>query len=130
MDNIETLYAWSICDRILTERRDLPASYFAAQTIRQKLVHSMKELPASTHIALRDSLINHLRLDFFIFTLIPPKTVVVIVVIVIFLCKSLSGNYIFFVLFNSNNCQNKQALLIGTLTVLPLFKRQPLFLSD
>ncbi|VDM94956.1 unnamed protein product [Thelazia callipaeda] len=57
----KSVYAWSICDRILTERRDLTASYFAAQTMRQKLLHSMKELPASTHLSLRDSLINHLR---------------------------------------------------------------------
>ncbi|KAM3719234.1 Transportin-3 [Dirofilaria immitis] len=57
----KSVYSWSICDRILSEHRDSTASYFAAQTMRQKLLHSMKELPSSSHLSLRDSLINHLR---------------------------------------------------------------------
>ncbi|VDK71439.1 unnamed protein product [Litomosoides sigmodontis] len=57
----KSIYSWSICDRILSEHRDSTASYFAAQTMRQKLLHSMKELPSSSYLSLRDSLINHLR---------------------------------------------------------------------
>ncbi|VDM48191.1 unnamed protein product [Toxocara canis] len=56
----KSVCAWSICDQILAQRRDLNACYFAAQTMRQKLLHNMRELPPSSHKALHDSLMNHL----------------------------------------------------------------------
>ncbi|VDK43028.1 unnamed protein product [Anisakis simplex] len=56
----KSVCAWSICDRILAERKDQNACYFAAQTMRQKLLHSMRELPPTSHKSLHESLINHL----------------------------------------------------------------------
>uniref|UniRef100_F1KRX1 Transportin-3 n=1 Tax=Ascaris suum TaxID=6253 RepID=F1KRX1_ASCSU len=56
----KSVYAWTICDRMLAEKRDVNACYFAAQTMRQKLLHSMRELPRIAYTSLRDSLINHI----------------------------------------------------------------------
>ncbi|MFH4983756.1 hypothetical protein AB6A40_010465 [Gnathostoma spinigerum] len=56
----KSVYAWSICDQILSRCRDPYMCCFAAQTMRQKLLHSIKELPSSSYASLRDSLLNHL----------------------------------------------------------------------
>ncbi|KAE9420888.1 hypothetical protein Angca_004014, partial [Angiostrongylus cantonensis] len=53
--------AWSLCDRILCERRDPLACCFAAQTLRQKIMKSLGELPRESYLPLRESLISHLR---------------------------------------------------------------------
>lgn len=60
------VYAWSIVDIILAQKKNYNASYFAAQTMRQKVLYDFKELPKDSYIALRDSLINHLKLVFYV----------------------------------------------------------------
>uniref|UniRef100_A0A914E232 Importin N-terminal domain-containing protein n=1 Tax=Acrobeloides nanus TaxID=290746 RepID=A0A914E232_9BILA len=57
----KSVYAWSIVDIILAQKKNYNASYFAAQTMRQKVLYDFKELPKDSYIALRDSLINHLK---------------------------------------------------------------------
>ncbi|VDL71351.1 unnamed protein product [Nippostrongylus brasiliensis] len=52
--------AWTLCDRILCERRDPLACCFAAQTLRQKIMKSLSELPKDAYLSLRESLISHL----------------------------------------------------------------------
>ncbi|KAJ1353594.1 hypothetical protein KIN20_010249, partial [Parelaphostrongylus tenuis] len=55
-----SVQAWSLCDGILCERRDPLACCFAAQTLRQKIMKSLSELPRETYYSLRESLISHL----------------------------------------------------------------------
>ncbi|KAK5978404.1 hypothetical protein GCK32_004583 [Trichostrongylus colubriformis] len=54
------IQAWTLCDRILCERRDPLACCFAAQTLRQKIMKSLSELPKDAYFSLRESLISHL----------------------------------------------------------------------
>ncbi|EYC43438.1 hypothetical protein Y032_0494g2462 [Ancylostoma ceylanicum] len=55
-----SVQAWTLCDRILCERRDPLACCFAAQTLRQKILKSLAELPKDACLSLRESLITHL----------------------------------------------------------------------
>ncbi|KHJ94471.1 hypothetical protein OESDEN_05596 [Oesophagostomum dentatum] len=55
-----SVQAWTLCDRILCERRDPLACCFAAQTLRQKIMKSLSELPKESYLSLRESLITHL----------------------------------------------------------------------
>ena len=55
-----SVYAWSISDQLLQQRKDTESCYFAAQTMRTKIQFSFAELPASSYISLRDSLIDHI----------------------------------------------------------------------
>ncbi|KAK6028167.1 CDK-activating kinase assembly factor MAT1 [Ostertagia ostertagi] len=55
-----SVQAWTLCDRILCERRDPLACCFAAQTLRQKIMKSLSELPKDAYLSLRESLISHL----------------------------------------------------------------------
>uniref|UniRef100_A0A914X9R9 Exportin-1/Importin-beta-like domain-containing protein n=1 Tax=Plectus sambesii TaxID=2011161 RepID=A0A914X9R9_9BILA len=55
-----SLFAWEIADKLLAEKRDQTSCYFAAQTMRQKLLYSFHELPVNSHASLRDSLLQHL----------------------------------------------------------------------
>ncbi|KAK6737934.1 hypothetical protein RB195_020183 [Necator americanus] len=55
-----SINAWTLCDRILCERRDPLACCFAAQTLRQKILKSLAELPRESCLSLRESLITHL----------------------------------------------------------------------
>ncbi|GMR34304.1 hypothetical protein PMAYCL1PPCAC_04499, partial [Pristionchus mayeri] len=55
-----TMGAWTACDRLLREKRDAVSVCFAAQTIRQKILKSLKELPSESLMSLRDSLTSHL----------------------------------------------------------------------
>ncbi|CAJ0955503.1 unnamed protein product, partial [Mesorhabditis belari] len=56
----KSILAWTACDRILGERKNPVASYFAAQTLRQKILKNLKEVPRESLESLRDSIINHL----------------------------------------------------------------------
>ncbi|VDP27288.1 unnamed protein product [Heligmosomoides polygyrus] len=55
-----SVQAWTLCDRILCERQDPLACCFAAQTLRQKIMKSLSELPKDAYLSLRESLIAHL----------------------------------------------------------------------
>ncbi|GMT13539.1 hypothetical protein PFISCL1PPCAC_4836, partial [Pristionchus fissidentatus] len=55
-----TMGAWTACDRLLREKRDAVSVCFAAQTLRQKILKSLKELPAESLMSLRESLTGHL----------------------------------------------------------------------
>ncbi|CAK5076348.1 unnamed protein product [Meloidogyne enterolobii] len=54
----KSIDAWTIADRILNEARSSDACLFAAQTLRNKLLYQMHELPSDSYVALRDSLFN------------------------------------------------------------------------
>ncbi|XP_034948229.1 transportin-3 [Chelonus insularis] len=56
----KSIYAWKISDEMLQEKRDPESCYFAAQTMRTKIQYYFHELPAESHISLRDSLLNHI----------------------------------------------------------------------
>ncbi|RCN29206.1 exportin 1-like protein [Ancylostoma caninum] len=60
-----SVQAWTLCDRILCERHDPLACCFAAQTLRQKILKSLAELPKDACLSLRESLITHLRFVLF-----------------------------------------------------------------
>nr|VZI18903.1 unnamed protein product [Spirometra erinaceieuropaei] len=55
----QSVYAWEISDQLLYLKRDLSSSYFGAQTIRIKIQMYFTELPTGSHMALKDSLLNH-----------------------------------------------------------------------
>ncbi|KAL4659483.1 transportin-3 isoform X2 [Arapaima gigas] len=56
-----SMYAWEISDQLLQLKQDVESCYFAAQTMKMKIQTSFYELPAETHIALRDSLLSHIQ---------------------------------------------------------------------
>eukprot|EP00051_Salpingoeca_urceolata_P015056 m.192901 g.192901 ORF g.192901 m.192901 type:complete len:935 (-) comp18277_c0_seq1:107-2911(-) len=57
----KTVHAWSISDQLLQRKISTEASYFAAQTMRSKILYSFHELPAETLPSLRESLLVQLR---------------------------------------------------------------------
>ncbi|XP_048839327.1 transportin-3 [Brienomyrus brachyistius] len=57
----KSMYAWEISDQLLQLKQDVESCYFAAQTMKMKIQTSFYELPADTHIALRDSLLSHIE---------------------------------------------------------------------
>uniref|UniRef100_A0A0N5B0K8 Xpo1 domain-containing protein n=1 Tax=Syphacia muris TaxID=451379 RepID=A0A0N5B0K8_9BILA len=56
----KSVYAWTVCDRILGEKKEYNACLFAAQTMRQKLLHHMRELPPDSYLSLQESLLSHI----------------------------------------------------------------------
>ncbi|MGH0142088.1 UNVERIFIED_CONTAM: hypothetical protein FKN15_075373 [Acipenser sinensis] len=56
-----SMYAWEIADQLLQLKQDVESCYFAAQTMKMKIQTSFYELPAETHISLRDSLLSHIQ---------------------------------------------------------------------
>ncbi|KAJ8373759.1 hypothetical protein SKAU_G00043390 [Synaphobranchus kaupii] len=56
-----SMYAWEISDQLLQLKQDVESCYFAAQTMKMKIQTSFYELPADTHVALRDSLLTHIE---------------------------------------------------------------------
>ena len=43
------MYAWTVADDLLLLKRDVETSYFAAQTMKNKVRFSFDELPVETH---------------------------------------------------------------------------------
>ncbi|XP_014219143.1 transportin-3 isoform X1 [Copidosoma floridanum] len=56
----KSVWAWKISDEMLQQKKDMQSCFFAAQTMRSKIQHCFQELPAESHISLRDSLLNHI----------------------------------------------------------------------
>ncbi|KAG1670798.1 Transportin-3 [Nymphon striatum] len=56
----ESVFAWKISDDLLLKKHDMESLYFAAQTMRTKIQYSFHELPDSSYISLRDSLVHHI----------------------------------------------------------------------
>ncbi|KAK1169089.1 transportin-3 isoform X2 [Acipenser oxyrinchus oxyrinchus] len=56
-----SMHAWEIADQLLQLKQDVESCYFAAQTMKMKIQTSFYELPAETHISLRDSLLSHIQ---------------------------------------------------------------------
>lgn len=56
----KSVYAWTIADELLHQKKDLQSCYFAAQTMRSKIQHSFHELPQDAHDSLRNSLVEHI----------------------------------------------------------------------
>uniref|UniRef100_UPI00358E79EC transportin-3-like isoform X1 n=2 Tax=Myxine glutinosa TaxID=7769 RepID=UPI00358E79EC len=56
-----SMFAWEISDQLLQMRRDIESCYFAAQTMKMKIQYAFYELPADTHVSLRDSLLTHIE---------------------------------------------------------------------
>ncbi|CAG9579102.1 unnamed protein product [Danaus chrysippus] len=57
----KSIHSWKIADQLLQQKKDVKSCYFAAQTMRSKVQHSLSELPQEAQISLRDSLISHLE---------------------------------------------------------------------
>ncbi|XP_035433537.2 transportin-3 [Spodoptera frugiperda] len=57
-----SIHSWKIADELLQKRKDMNSCYFAAQTMRSKVQHSLNELPPDSLVSLRDSLVAHLEL--------------------------------------------------------------------
>lgn len=55
------IHSWKIADELLQQKKDMNSCYFAAQTMRSKVQHSLSELPPETLVSLRDSLVSHLE---------------------------------------------------------------------
>lgn len=60
IDGCFQVYAWTIADEMLHQKRDVESYYFAAQTLRTKIQLSFHELPSTTHNSLRSSLMDHI----------------------------------------------------------------------
>nr|XP_033815477.1 transportin-3 isoform X2 [Geotrypetes seraphini] len=56
-----SVHAWEVSDQLLQLRQDVESCYFAAQTMKMKIQTSFYELPADSHISLRDSLLSHIQ---------------------------------------------------------------------
>lgn len=56
-----SVFAWETSDQLLQTKNDVESTYFAAQTMRSKVLYSFNELPESSHISLKDSLLNHIE---------------------------------------------------------------------
>ncbi|CAB3404138.1 unnamed protein product [Caenorhabditis bovis] len=52
--------SWTICDQIIGRHTDSLACYFAAQTLRSKILKRFRQLPPESYEALRQSLLQHL----------------------------------------------------------------------
>ncbi|CAI4232058.1 unnamed protein product [Auanema sp. JU1783] len=55
-----SIHAWTVCDGILHERKSTLFCWVAAQTIRQKILKSLSEIPEESYASLRESLISHI----------------------------------------------------------------------
>ncbi|KAH9506368.1 Transportin-3 [Dermatophagoides farinae] len=55
-----SVFAWKISDQLLIKKIDYQSCYFAAQTLKTKILQSYTELPVESYDSLKDSLINHL----------------------------------------------------------------------
>ncbi|XP_048516795.1 transportin-3 [Dendroctonus ponderosae] len=56
----KSVHAWTVADELLHQKPDLESCYFAAQTMRTKIHQSFHELPLEVHMALRNSLLEHI----------------------------------------------------------------------
>lgn len=56
-----SIFAWETADQLLQMKHDVESTYFAAQTIRSKILYSFRELPENTHESLKDSLLRHIE---------------------------------------------------------------------
>ncbi|KAJ3385809.1 Nuclear import receptor [Lobulomyces angularis] len=63
LDNFQkTDEAWTVSEKILRENSATDAKFFAAQTLRQKVLYDFKRLDSAHHSSLRDSIISLLIL--------------------------------------------------------------------
>ncbi|XP_026733199.1 transportin-3 [Trichoplusia ni] len=60
-DMQKSIHSWKIADELLQQKKDMHSCYFAAQTMRSKVQHSLSELPPEALVSLRDSLVAHLE---------------------------------------------------------------------
>lgn len=61
LDDLQrSVHAWELSDQLLQLRRDDVSCYFAATTMKTKILSSFHELPADSHSMLRETLLNHL----------------------------------------------------------------------
>ncbi|XP_021198005.2 transportin-3 [Helicoverpa armigera] len=60
-DMQKSIHSWKIADELLQQKKDINSCYFAAQTMRSKVQHSLSELPPEALVSLRDSLVAHLE---------------------------------------------------------------------
>ncbi|XP_014219167.1 transportin-3-like [Copidosoma floridanum] len=56
----KSVWSWKISDEMLQQQKDMQSCYFASQTIKSKIRNCFQELPAESHVSLRDSLLNHI----------------------------------------------------------------------
>lgn len=56
-----SIFAWETADQLLQLKNDVESTYFAAQTMRTKILYSFQELPANTRDSLKASLLTHIE---------------------------------------------------------------------
>ncbi|XP_078481112.1 transportin-3-like [Ciona intestinalis] len=56
-----SVFAWETADQLLQLKNEVESTYFAAQTMRTKILFSFRELPPETHESLKESLLNHIE---------------------------------------------------------------------
>lgn len=57
----KSAYAWQVCDNLLTTKRSKESCFFAAQTLKSKLIADIHELPKESFEGLRESMLSHLE---------------------------------------------------------------------
>lgn len=56
-----SVFAWETADQLLHLKQDVESTYFAAQTMRTKILYSFRELPPDSHEGLKQSLLTHIE---------------------------------------------------------------------
>lgn len=56
----KSVYGWKVADELLQRQVDIHSCYFGAQTIRNKIMFSLHELPQEAVLSLHSSLMQHL----------------------------------------------------------------------
>ena len=54
----ESIYAWTIADNLLQEKRDHESCFFGAKLLRTKIQTAFDELPIDCHLSLRETIFN------------------------------------------------------------------------
>lgn len=57
----KSAFAWQVADAMLTTKLSKETCFFAAQTLKTKLIYDIHELPQEAYQGLRDSLLDHLE---------------------------------------------------------------------
>lgn len=56
-----SVFAWEVCDQLLSTPECIEVTYLAANMLRQKISRNFHELPQECHNSLKESILNHLQ---------------------------------------------------------------------
>ena len=60
----DSLFGWKLADQLLMNGKSFESCCFAAQTLKNKILHNFNELPKDSYASLKNSLLNHiLKMD-------------------------------------------------------------------